>query len=68
MLPRVLLLAALALVACKRRPAVVEEQPPDAAPAEILTPGGTVSPEAIKKEVEQTLEKEHEKTLDPKVE
>ena len=65
---RVLLLALLlALSACKRRPAVAEDVP-DAAPAEILTPGGRVSPQEIKKEVEQTLEKEHERTLDPKVE
>jgi hypothetical protein len=62
-----LLLLVVALAACKRRQAPAAEAP-DAAPAEILTPGGRVRPEEIKKEVEETLEKEHERTLDPKVE
>ena len=65
----VVALAAFALFGCKRRPAAsVEEEQADAAPADILTPGGRVSPEAVKKQVEETLEKEHEKTLEPKVE
>ena len=63
-----LALLVVASPACKRRPAAVVEDAPDAAAAEIVTPGGAVRPEEIKREVEQTLEKEHERTLDPKVE
>lgn len=50
--------AGLAAGCLSRRRVMVET--PDAA-AEFL-------PDHIKREVEQTLEKEHEKTLDPKVE
>jgi hypothetical protein len=64
---RALLLAALLLPGCKKR-AVAVEVAPDARPAEILTPGGRVSPEAIQQQVTDTLEKEHQRTLDPKVE
>jgi hypothetical protein len=49
----------------------VRKRPPsaaDAGPGEIVTPGGYVSPGAVKKQVEGILEKEHEKTLAPVVE
>ncbi len=70
---RLLLLVVLLSLAAgpgcrKRRAPVVEEELPDARPAEILTPGGTVSPEKVKREVEDTLQKEHERTLEPRVE
>ncbi len=54
--------------ACRKRSAPVVEEVPDARPAELLTPAGTVSPEKVKREVEDTLQKEHERTLEPRVE
>ena len=62
----VLILCLLALAACKKPRA---RAAPDASPDVLLTPGGYVnSPAAVKREVEKTLEKEHEKTLAPIVE
>jgi hypothetical protein len=40
----------------------------DARPAAIWTPSGTVDPRKLETQVEDTLRKEHEKTLDPKLE
>jgi hypothetical protein len=54
-----LVMAALAPAGCGRRSVLVVETP-DAAPVFL--------PDHLKKEVEQTLEKEHERTLDPRVE
>ena len=63
-----LLLAVALLPGCKKR-RVPAEEVPDAQPSgEILTPGGYVNPQEIKKEVTDTLQKEHERSLEPKVE
>jgi hypothetical protein len=67
------LLLALLSLGC-RRPRdradaeVTAEADADGGPAAIWTPSGTVSPQKIESQVEETLRKEHEKTLDPKVE
>jgi hypothetical protein len=58
-------------VGCRRPGAVVDAQlasDPDAGSAAIWTPSGTVSPRKIESQVEDTLRKEHEKTLEPKLE
>ena len=70
-----ILLPALTLSpACRKKRApdpaaeTAAEAAPDAGSGEVWTPSGSVNPEKVGKQVEDTLQKEHEKTLDPKVE
>jgi hypothetical protein len=73
MVARAILALALAALSpsCGTRaaapPPPAEEREPDAGGG-LLTPSGRADFEAVREQVTDTLEKEHERTLDPKIE